>query len=56
MFALKSCPRCRGDLHKTLDDEITCLQCGYTREPEDGRRPVWRGVRHPQAPKGARAA
>jgi hypothetical protein len=29
MFLYKSCPRCRGDLNLTLDEELACLQCGH---------------------------
>ena len=39
MFWLKSCPRCRGDLHEGLDfygPYIACLQCGhYLGEAEE---------------------
>jgi predicted RNA-binding Zn-ribbon protein involved in translation (DUF1610 family) len=33
-FALKSCPKCHGDLARDADDEVslefyTCLQCGW---------------------------
>jgi hypothetical protein len=28
MFVLKGCPRCRGDLARDHDDELTCIQCG----------------------------
>ncbi len=29
MFRLKGCPHCGGDLSSGLDDEHTCIQCGY---------------------------
>ena len=29
---LRACPRCRGDLFHGVDDELSCLQCGY--EPD----------------------
>jgi hypothetical protein len=29
MLVLKGCPRCRGDLSSGLDDEVSCIQCGY---------------------------
>lgn len=32
---LKSCPRCRGDLHFSSDmygDFVECLQCGYMKD------------------------
>jgi uncharacterized protein (DUF983 family) len=28
MFILKACPRCRGDLYSSFDDDLTCMQCG----------------------------
>ena len=34
MIAIKSCPRCRGDLHIDQAD-ITCLQCGYELRPAE---------------------
>ena len=35
MFVMKACPRCRGDLSLGLDNEITCLQCGYELKPAE---------------------
>ena len=35
MIALKSCPRCRGDLSLDLDNELACIQCGYETRPEE---------------------
>jgi hypothetical protein len=55
MFALKSCPRCRGDLYQTLDDEIACIQCGYNPRPEESM-PVLARVRGERTSARARAA
>ncbi|HVC30357.1 MAG TPA: hypothetical protein VND24_04155 [Steroidobacteraceae bacterium] len=54
MFALKSCPRCRGDLYKTLDDEITCIQCGHSL-PLDATGPAPARLGHPRTPMAGRA-
>ena len=35
MIAFKSCPRCRGDLHLGLENELSCLQCGYEARPDE---------------------
>jgi len=43
MFALKSCPRCNGDLYLTSDGDPACLQCGYDPGPYS-RAPA---IRHP---------
>ena len=29
MIAFKACPHCHGDLCISLDNESSCLQCGY---------------------------
>lgn len=29
MFLYKMCPRCRGDLNLTLENDLVCLQCGH---------------------------
>ena len=38
MIALKSCPRCQGDLHVAVDTEASCLQCGYELKPAENER------------------
>jgi hypothetical protein len=38
MIALKSCPRCHGDLHIAVDKEASCLQCGYELKPAEQER------------------
>jgi hypothetical protein len=35
MIAFKACPRCHGDLLAGLDDEVTCIQCGYELKPDE---------------------
>jgi Zn ribbon nucleic-acid-binding protein len=35
MIAFKACPRCHGDLLAGLDDEVTCIQCGYELKPAE---------------------
>ncbi len=35
MLLLKTCPRCRGDLHLRSDLDgkfLSCIQCGYARD------------------------
>lgn len=29
MVLLKACPRCRGDIDNTWQDDIHCVQCGW---------------------------
>jgi len=36
MLALKSCPRCRGDMDLTTDPEPYCITCGH--------RPEWAAI------------
>lgn len=43
MLRLKSCPRCKGDMHQNRDmyghyDE--CLQCGYMKDIEAPDKPA----------------
>ncbi len=42
MFILKACTRCRGDLNSGLDNEFTCIQCGYELKPDERVRLVAR--------------
>ena len=56
MLALKSCPRCRGDMHSNRDlygPYVECLQCGHVdyRAPEkaSGSRLSRRGSKKPAA-------
>jgi hypothetical protein len=55
MIVFKSCPRCRGDLLLDMEEEITCLQCGYELRPAEKEpilvqvRPARRRRREPVA-------
>ncbi len=44
MFWFKSCPKCRGDLHRGSDAYgtfISCLQCGhYLTQLEEAQGPM----------------
>ena len=54
MFMLKGCPRCRGDLYTGLDDEISCMQCGYELRPgERDLLSTGRVVENERVPTGA---
>ena len=55
MFVLKACTRCRGDLNAGLDNEFTCIQCGYELKPEERARLVAR-IRVARRGVGAGAA
>lgn len=45
MFILKGCPKCKGDLaaesslrRTEVDDDVTCIQCGYRLRPDEQKR------------------
>jgi hypothetical protein len=44
MIVFKSCPRCRGDLHVSIDNELSCLQCGYELRVEEKRQVLSRQI------------
>ena len=35
MIAFKSCPRCHGDLLLSIENEVSCIQCGYELKPAE---------------------
>ncbi len=47
MFWFKSCPKCRGDLHRDSDlygTFTTCMQCGhYLTQAEGAQAPMFQG-------------
>jgi DNA-directed RNA polymerase subunit M/transcription elongation factor TFIIS len=49
MIAFKSCPRCQGDLHISIENELSCLQCGYELRPDEKQRVLLRIARRRQA-------
>ena len=43
MMFLKACPKCRGDLLLRGDvygSYVTCLQCGFLKDVENGQKHV----------------
>ncbi len=56
MLELRSCPRCKGDLHTNKDyygEYRLCLQCGYMRDVTPSEDPYAAAIAKTKDPKAA---